>query len=109
MGDAGLVRVRVGSGGAARKIAVLTRVGTSPGLFWLGGFRSDMTGTKAAALDAHAAGHGFAAGNPLAGAAGISRRAFSDRVLGALDKYQAVFETRPAGDADRATRLATRL
>ena len=64
---------------------------------------------RGAETSSHAAGPGFAAGNPLAGAAGISRQAFSDRVLGALDKYQAVFETRPAGDADRATRLDTRL
>ncbi len=27
--------------------------GKSPGLMFLGGFHSDMTGTKAAALDAH--------------------------------------------------------
>ncbi len=61
MAEAGLVRVTVGSGGAARKIAVLKRAGNAPGLFWLGGFRSDMTGTKSAALDAHAAEHGWAA------------------------------------------------
>jgi pimeloyl-ACP methyl ester carboxylesterase len=32
-------------------IAVRTRGGKSPGLFWLGGFKSDMKGTKAEALD----------------------------------------------------------
>ncbi len=31
-----------------------------PGLFWLGGFKSDMKGTKAVALDAFAAEHGRA-------------------------------------------------
>ena len=34
-----------------RRIAVRTRAGNSPGLFWLGGFKSDMKGTKAQALD----------------------------------------------------------
>ncbi len=38
-----------------RHIAVRARTGTSPGLFWLGGFKSDMGGTKAVALDAWAA------------------------------------------------------
>jgi pimeloyl-ACP methyl ester carboxylesterase len=46
--------VKVGDGADARDIAVLTRRGTAPGLFWLGGFASDMRGTKAEALDAFA-------------------------------------------------------
>lgn len=42
-------------------IACRRRVGRAPGLVWLGGFRSDMLGTKAEALDAWAArsGHAF--------------------------------------------------
>lgn len=36
-------------------IAVRHRPGTAPGLMWLSGYRSDMKGTKAAALDAWAA------------------------------------------------------
>jgi pimeloyl-ACP methyl ester carboxylesterase len=42
-------------------IAYLHRDGRGPGVMWLGGFRSDMRGTKAAALDAWAArtGHAF--------------------------------------------------
>jgi pimeloyl-ACP methyl ester carboxylesterase len=43
-----------------RTIAVRVRRGKSPGLFWLGGFRSDMKGTKAEALDAWAASEGRA-------------------------------------------------
>ena len=39
--------VRVGGGDAARDIAVLIRPGATPGVFWLGGFASDMKGTKA--------------------------------------------------------------
>jgi pimeloyl-ACP methyl ester carboxylesterase len=38
-----------------RTIAVRVHEGKSPGLFWLGGFKSDMKGTKAEALDAWAA------------------------------------------------------
>ena len=48
----------VGTGIAARQIAVRRRDGAPPGLFWLGGFKSDMKGTKALALDAWAADHG---------------------------------------------------
>ena len=44
----------VGQGAAARDIAVLRRPGAEPGLFWLGGFASDMRGSKAEALDAYA-------------------------------------------------------
>ncbi len=52
--------IRVGEGDEARDIAVLTRPGTEPGVFWLGGFASDMRGTKAEALDAWAARSGRA-------------------------------------------------
>lgn len=38
-----------------RRIAVRKREGIAPGFFWLGGFKSDMNGTKAIALDEHAA------------------------------------------------------
>jgi pimeloyl-ACP methyl ester carboxylesterase len=37
-----------------RSIAVRERKGGNPGLFWLGGFKSDMKGTKAEALDSWA-------------------------------------------------------
>ena len=51
--------IEVGSGAAARRIAVRARkaasAGQSPGIFWLGGFKSDMAGTKAVALDEWAA------------------------------------------------------
>src|SRR5688572_10421825 len=59
MAEARLERLEVGAGGEAREVAVLRREGATPGLFWLGGFRSDMAGTKAEALDcwAEAAGH----------------------------------------------------
>lgn len=47
----------VGHGEARRRIAVRRRSGAGPGLLWLGGFKSDMNGTKAAALDRWAAAH----------------------------------------------------
>jgi pimeloyl-ACP methyl ester carboxylesterase len=50
----------VGEGAAARRIALRKRAGKAPGVVWLGGFKSDMKGTKAAALDEHAAASGRA-------------------------------------------------
>jgi pimeloyl-ACP methyl ester carboxylesterase len=47
--------VEAGVGPDARTIAVRMRSGAPPGLFWLGGFKSDMKGTKAQALDQWAA------------------------------------------------------
>ena len=41
-----------------RRIAVRKRPGHGPGLVWLGGFKSDMGGTKAVALDQWAEAHG---------------------------------------------------
>lgn len=60
--------IEVGEGALTRRIAVRARNGGSndapatasaaPGLFWLGGFKSDMQGSKAIALDDWAAAHG---------------------------------------------------
>jgi pimeloyl-ACP methyl ester carboxylesterase len=47
--------LQVGSGDDRREIAVRRRDGAKPGLMWLGGFKSDMCGIKAAALDRWAA------------------------------------------------------
>jgi pimeloyl-ACP methyl ester carboxylesterase len=55
MEDCCLKSLTVGTGPEARRIAVRVREGRAPGLFWLGGFKSDMKGTKAEALDAWAA------------------------------------------------------
>ena len=52
--------IEVGEGLARRRIAVRARGGAAPGLFWLGGFNSDMKGTKAQALDSWAAERGRA-------------------------------------------------
>ena len=50
MSESILRSIDVGTGPAARRIAVRIRDGAAPGLFWLGGFKSDMRGTKAEAL-----------------------------------------------------------
>jgi pimeloyl-ACP methyl ester carboxylesterase len=52
--------IEVGAGEKARRIAVRDRAGAGPGLFWLGGFNSDMKGIKAQALDSWAAERGRA-------------------------------------------------
>lgn len=44
--------ILVGGGVAQRDIAILHRDGSQPGLLWLGGFKSDMVGSKAEAVDA---------------------------------------------------------
>jgi pimeloyl-ACP methyl ester carboxylesterase len=51
MNDPCLKFLDVGTGKAVRRIAVRWRAGAPPGLLWLGGFKSDMKGTKAEALD----------------------------------------------------------
>ncbi len=60
MNEARLTSIVVESPAPARTIAVRVREGKSPGLFWLGGFKSDMKGTKAEALDGWAAQQGRA-------------------------------------------------
>jgi pimeloyl-ACP methyl ester carboxylesterase len=60
MNEARLTSIDVESPAPTRTIAVRLRDGKSPGLFWLGGFKSDMRGTKADALDRWAAEKGRA-------------------------------------------------
>ena len=55
MAEEMLSRMVVGTGETAREIAIRARAGKSPGILWLGGFKSDMRGTKAEALATHAA------------------------------------------------------
>jgi pimeloyl-ACP methyl ester carboxylesterase len=50
MTDNSLKFLQVGEGTDRRAIAVRQRAGALPGLFWLSGYKSDMKGTKAAAL-----------------------------------------------------------
>jgi pimeloyl-ACP methyl ester carboxylesterase len=50
MDDNGLKFLEIGAGTERHSIAVRDRAGAAPGLFWLSGYKSDMKGTKAAAL-----------------------------------------------------------
>ncbi|MBN8989194.1 MAG: alpha/beta hydrolase [Rhizobiales bacterium] len=85
--------IEVGSGGGQRKIAVRARAGTAPGLIWLGGFNSDMKGTKALALDAWAAERGRACVRFDYSGHGESGGAFIDGTIGRwLEESVAVFE-----------------
>jgi pimeloyl-ACP methyl ester carboxylesterase len=64
MSEVRLTSLTIESPPPKRTIAVRARQGKSqnkcPGLFWLGGFKSDMKGTKAAALDTWAQAQGRA-------------------------------------------------
>ncbi len=85
--------IEVGEGAARRRIAVRARAGGGPGLFWLGGFNSDMKGTKALALDAWAAEHGRACVRFDYSGHGESGGAFIDGTIGRwLEESTAVFE-----------------
>jgi pimeloyl-ACP methyl ester carboxylesterase len=84
----------VGLGAAARPIAVLRRPGTAPGIFWLGGYRSEMTGSKAEALDALGARMGAAVTRFDYSGHGQSGGAFLDGTISRwLEEAEAVFGT----------------
>ena len=85
--------VQVGEGADARDIAVLTRPGTAPGVFWLGGFASDMRGTKAEALDAFAARTGRAFTRFDYSGHGASGGTFAEGTISRwLEEARAVFD-----------------
>jgi pimeloyl-ACP methyl ester carboxylesterase len=90
--------IEVGEDGGRRRIAVRARPGVAPqcgapGLFWLGGFNSDMQGTKALALDAFAAEHQRACVRFDYSGHGESGGAFIDGTIGRwLEESVAVFE-----------------
>jgi len=87
------VLIEVGDKGAPRHIAVRPREGHEPGLFWLGGFKSDMQGTKAVALDAWAAEHHRACIRFDYSGHGESGGDFVDGTMGRwLEESVAVFE-----------------
>lgn len=85
--------IEMGDGASVRKIAVRSRAGTGPGLFWLGGFKSDMQGTKAVALDNWASEHGRASVRFDYSGHGESGGDFADGTIGRwLEESVAVFE-----------------
>src|ERR1700678_4523812 len=90
--------IEVGNDAGRRRIAVRARTGSAPGLFWLGGFNSDMRGTKALALDAWAAERNRACVRFDYSGHGESGGAFVDGTIGRwLEETVAVFEQFCAG------------
>jgi pimeloyl-ACP methyl ester carboxylesterase len=84
----------VGTGPAARSVAVRQRPGAAPGLLWLGGFKSDMQGNKALALDRWAQAHGRAVTRFDYSGHGESGGCFADGTIGRwLEDSLAVFDT----------------
>jgi len=91
--DSVLDLIDVGEGPSARRIAVRSRRGRGPGLVWLGGFKSDMQGSKALALDAWARDHGRAMVRFDYSGHGESGGDFADGTIGRwLEECVAVFE-----------------
>jgi pimeloyl-ACP methyl ester carboxylesterase len=90
--DVELTGIEVGEGDARRTIAVRRRGGRGPGLIWLGGFKSDMKGTKAEALDRWAAEQGRACIRFDYSGHGESGGLFADGTIGRwLEESRAVF------------------
>ena len=88
-----LERIAVCTGAARREIAVRRRTGAAPGIFWLGGFMSDMNGTKAMALDEWAAMNGHACVRFDYSGHGDSGRHLEDGTISRwLEEAAAVFE-----------------
>lgn len=82
MTEATLKKIEMGTGAERRAIAVRSRAGAAPGLLWLGGFKSDMGGTKAVALDEWAEQHGRACTRFDYSGHGESGGAFRDGTIG---------------------------
>lgn len=74
--------IKVGMGEATRRIAVLKRDGDSPAAVWLGGFHSDMAGTKAEALDGWGEETGHAVVRFDYSGHGVSGGRFTDGTIG---------------------------
>ena len=100
-GEAEPAFIEVGAADGRRRIAVRPREGggpdtgpdSGPGLFWLGGFNSDMRGTKALALDEWAGAHGRACVRFDYSGHGESGGAFADGTIGRwLEESTAVFD-----------------
>jgi pimeloyl-ACP methyl ester carboxylesterase len=86
------VFIQVGEGESSRRIAVRFREGRAPGVFWLGGFHSDMKGTKALALEAWAAERGRGCVRFDYSGHGESGGAFAEGTIGRwLEESLAVF------------------
>src|ERR1700761_2519710 len=87
------VFIEVGQAPDVRRIAVRASDGGNPGLFWLGGFNSDMKGTKAIALEAWAGENFRACVRFDYSGHGESGGAFVDGAIGRwLEESLAVFD-----------------
>jgi len=93
MADNGLKYLSVGEGAEQRAIAVRARDGAAPGLLWLGGYKSDMQGTKSQALAGWAAQQGRACVRFDYSGHGESGGGFTDGTIGRwLAETLAVFD-----------------
>ena len=93
MNDNGLKFLHIGQGAERRAIAVRAQSGAAPGLLWLGGYKSDMKGTKAQALADWAARDGRACVRFDYSGHGESEGAFTDGTIGRwLAESLAVFD-----------------
>jgi pimeloyl-ACP methyl ester carboxylesterase len=89
---------KLGTGSGQRDIAVRSDAGDTPGLFWLGGFKSDMKGTKADALSRWARERGRACVRFDYSGHGESKGDFSAGTITRwLEESVAVFDAHCAG------------
>src|SRR5271155_2525177 len=93
MNDNGLKFLHIGEGTERRGIAVRAQAGGPPGLVWLGGYKSDMKGTKAGAPADGAASPRRACVRFDYSGHGESQSAFTDGTIGRwLAESLAVFD-----------------
>jgi len=91
-------QISVGSGQNARNISIESRDGTNPGVVWFGGYRSDMSGTKALMLDQWAAENGRACCRHDYSGHGASSGEFADGTISLwLEESLAVFDAKTSG------------
>lgn len=83
----------------AHKLAFHKTEGSGPTLVWLGGFRSDMTGSKAMTVEAYAKGRGQACLRFDYAGHGQSTGAFTDGTIGSwTEDAAAIIEAETEGD-----------
>ncbi|MBJ3785761.1 alpha/beta hydrolase [Devosia sediminis] len=86
--------ITVGAGEDARSIAMEQRKGSAPGIFWLNGFRSVMSGAKAMSLDALGAEKGLEVTRFDYSGHGVSGGDFDQGTISRwLEEAEAVFAT----------------
>lgn len=92
--------IEIGTALGRRTIAVRAREGACPTLFWMGGFKSDMRGTKARALDEWARARGCGCVRFDYSGHGESGGSFAEGTIGRwLEESLAVFDAFCAGPA----------